>query len=107
MHAWVMGILGVPVRRSLHLRTLCDGVVAHRLTTGIVMTAMIYVVGGMRRGQWGLMMTLIRVAAGSVMGVGLHVGGNVLDCGCTKWQETLYSWYALEGIAKFERHRIC
>jgi len=26
-----------------------------------------------------LMMTLIRVAAGSVMGMRLHVGGNVLD----------------------------
>jgi hypothetical protein len=25
-------------------------------------------------------MTLIRVAAGSVMGMRLHVGGNVLDC---------------------------
>jgi hypothetical protein len=41
---------------------------------------MIYVVGGMSRGQRGLMMTLVRVAAGGVMGVGLHVGGSVLDC---------------------------
>ena len=80
MHTWVMGILRVPVRWSLSLRILCDWVVAHGLTTGIVMSTMIYVVGGMRRGQRGLMMTLIRVAAGSVMGVRLHVGGNVLDC---------------------------
>jgi len=69
----------VPVRWSLYLGTLCDGVVAHGLTTGVVVTTMIYIVGGMRRGQRRLIMTLIRVAAGSVMGVRLHVGGNVLD----------------------------
>jgi len=87
VHAWVvMGILRVrvPVRWSLYLRALCDGVVADGLTTGTVVTTMIYIVGGMGRGQWGLIMTLIRVATGSVMGVRLHVGGNVLDCGIHK-----------------------
>jgi len=34
----------------------------------------------MRRGERGLVMMLIRVAAGSVTGMRLHVGGNVLDC---------------------------
>ena len=44
------------------------------------LTTVVYVVGGVSRGQRGLVMTLIRVAAGSVMGMRLHVGGNVLDC---------------------------
>ena len=55
-------------------------VVAHGLTTGTVMAPMIYIIRGMRRGHRGLMMTLIRVAEGIVMGVGLHVGGNVSSC---------------------------
>jgi len=49
------------------------------------LTIVIYVVGSMSRGQRGLLMTLvIRVVAGGVMGVGLHVEGNVLECGIRK-----------------------
>lgn len=41
----------------------------------------IYVVGGMSGQRRGLMMTLIRITAGSGFGVQLpHVGGSVLDC---------------------------
>lgn len=87
MHAWVMGILRVwvSVRRSLYLRTLRDGVVADGLTT------VIYVVGRMRRGHWGLIMTLIRVATGSVMGVRLHAGGNVLGLSNVQSGKRLYT----------------
>jgi len=54
---------------------LCDRMVVHELVI------VIYVVGGMSRQRRGLMMTLIRVTAGSGFGVQLpHVEGNVLDC---------------------------
>jgi hypothetical protein len=85
-----MGILGVAVGRSLYLGVLCDSLVSHGLAI------MIYVVGGMSRGQRGLMVTLVRVAAGGVVGVGLHVGGSVVGLPDTQTGRRLYTLGALE-----------
>ena len=69
-------------------------VVAHGLTTGAVMTPMIK---EMRRGHRDLVMTLMRVAEGIVMGVRLHVGGNVLGC----WiHNVVRDFYTLSTLLK-------